>query len=183
MRTWLDSVNEHQNPVIATILLESIIIIGACTVESIKQTLQTPSISSIVHHANKLGLSPFFSRSNWLSAILKPTNYTTFEGTVPLFELAKVKIGTVPLSWNFSDGKFHCMNNREWCQFYMKFLLQHFHWSILINLAMKNLLCILKVPNPQLCGFFWFLVMHTILAQCPTFFLLLFYFGMLSGVQ
>ena len=33
----------------------------------------------------------------------KPTNCPTFGGTVPLFELTKVK-KTVPLSWKFSDG-------------------------------------------------------------------------------
>ena len=47
------------------------------------------------------------------------------------------------LSWNFSDGKFHCMNNREWCQFYMEFLLQYFHYSY------ENLL----IPNLSFVGF------------------------------
>ena len=58
----------------------------------------------------------------------KPANYPPFGGTVPLFELAKIKkegqshFLEVSVMVNFTVWKY-----REWCQFYMEFLLPHFH--------------------------------------------------------
>ena len=67
--------------------------------------------------------------SNTINGVLKsqssrPTNCPTFGGTSHFLGFQKYKRGTVPLSGNFGDGKFHCKKNRKWCKFYMEILLQ-----------------------------------------------------------
>ena len=57
----------------------------------------------------------------------------------------------------------------------MELLFQHSHWSIVVNLAMKNLSLILR--EYQTSTFLWIFLflgnvyMHTVLAECPTFWL------------
>ena len=72
----IDSVNEHQNIVTATIQLETIVIIVHSRQRERKHFI--PSISSIVRHANELWLSPNFPRLCWLSAILKTCQLSNF---------------------------------------------------------------------------------------------------------
>ena len=54
MRKWLDSVNEHQNIVTATIQIETILIMMHSRQRVRARKHFTPSISSIVSHANEL---------------------------------------------------------------------------------------------------------------------------------
>ena len=95
----------------------------------------------------------------------KPGKCPTFGGTFPLFELAKVKKkrGTVPLLWNFSDGKFYSMKKQRMMSFLhgiftSAFSLVYCHDCDKFSYEKPSLNP--KSPEPQLCGLFWFLVMY-----------------------
>ena len=102
----------------------------------------------------------------------QPANLPTFGGTVPLFELCKVKKRDSPTFLKFQWWRISLYEQQRMMSilhgiftcFTSAFSLVY----IVINLAMKTL------PEPQLRRFFWFLAMHmhTVLAQCPTYFTL-----------
>ena len=57
----------------------------------------------------------------------KPANYPTFGGTVPLFELAKLKKRGSPTFFKFQWWQILLYEQQRMMSIYMEFLLQHFH--------------------------------------------------------
>ena len=90
MRTWLDSVNEHQNTVTATIQLRDHSYNWCMHGEECVNISPPPLAPLSVMRMN------FDSPQIFLDCVsykqyYKPANCPTFGGTVSLFELAKVK--------------------------------------------------------------------------------------------
>ena len=65
MRTWLDSVNEHQKTVTACNNTTRDHSYNWCIHGEECINITIPSISSIVRHVNELGLYPNFPRTCW----------------------------------------------------------------------------------------------------------------------
>ena len=120
----------------------------------------------------------------------KPANCLTFGGPVPLFELAKVKQTTKQKQktkkkkkkekkkkrnspTNFSDGKISLYKQQRMMSNLHGIFTSAFSRVYCDKFSYEKPSLNSKSPEPQLCGFFWFLIMyiHTALAQCPTFLL------------
>ena len=134
-----------------------------------------PSISSIVHHANELWLSPNFPRLCWLSAILQTCQPSHFWRNCPTFWACKVKKRNSPTFLKFQWWQISLYEQQRM----MSILHGSFYFSIFTSLycdkfSYENPSLNPESPEPQLCEFFWFLVMHmhTVLPQCYTYFTL-----------
>ena len=126
MRIWLDSVNEHQNTVTATLQLETILIIGAFTGRVRKHYKPSPLGPLFIMQMN-FDFPQFFLDCVGYQQYYKPANCTTFGWTVQLFEVAKVKKRNSPAFLKFQWWQISLYEQQRMMSILHGIFLHHFH--------------------------------------------------------
>ena len=109
-------------------------------------------------------------------------NCPTSGGTVPLFELAKVKKRESPSFLKFQWWQISLYEQQKMVSILHGIFTSAFSLVYCDKFSYEKPFLNPKSPEPQLCGFFWFLVMYMYAHVFGSMFHF-FYFGRLAGMQ